>query len=114
MFDKAKTTGGPNPYVSLPTPAKDAVVDLIRDLAGELALLGVTKVALFGSVARGEDTPESDIDIAVATVEPANFMIRVHVRDLVQTSCGRRADVVRLPLAYPLSATATEDLVDVI
>jgi predicted nucleotidyltransferase len=31
---------------------------------------GVKRVALFGSVVRGEDTPESDIDILVEFEEP--------------------------------------------
>ena len=31
---------------------------------------GVKRVALFGSVVRGEDTPESDIDILIELKEP--------------------------------------------
>ena len=31
---------------------------------------GVKRIALFGSVVRGEDTPESDIDILVELKEP--------------------------------------------
>ena len=74
----------PVPRQPVPSPAKDAVVSMLRDLSGELALLGVTRIALFGSVARGEDGPESDIDIAVATVDPGDWMILVDVREIVE------------------------------
>lgn len=41
-------------------------IDIIREKALPLLLpLGVRKVAVFGSVSRGEDTLDSDIDILV-------------------------------------------------
>ncbi|MBN9307321.1 MAG: hypothetical protein BGO82_08690 [Devosia sp. 67-54] len=44
---------------------KDAVIDILRRHRPELERLGVRHAALFGSVARGEAGPESDIDIAI-------------------------------------------------
>ncbi len=108
-----KAISSPNRHAVLPTPARDAATALLRDLSGELALLGVTGVALFGSVARGEDTDESDLDIAVTTTEPENLMSFVRVRELVEAHCGRRVDVVPLPLRYPLTETAAPDLLRV-
>ena len=102
---------GPNRYASLPCPAKDAAIAMLRDLSGELALHGVTAIALFGSVARGDDTPDSDLDIAAATVERDAFMVRARARRLIETHCGRHADVVPLPLHHPLDKTAACDLV---
>lgn len=46
-------------------PVRDAAMDVIRQLRGELAVLGVTGVWLLGSVARGDDTLESDVDVAI-------------------------------------------------
>lgn len=46
-------------------------LDYLRDqILPVLQPYGVTRVALFGSVARGEETPESDIDILVTLEEP--------------------------------------------
>ena len=44
---------------------KDAVIDILRRHRPELERRGVRHAALFGSVARGEAGPESDIDIAI-------------------------------------------------
>ena len=46
-----KAVSSPNAHVDFPAPAKARTVELLRDLAPELALMGVTKIALFGSVA---------------------------------------------------------------
>ena len=95
-------------------PAKAGATALLRELAGELALLGVTSVYLFGSVARGDDTDESDLDIAVATVAPDDLMIDVHARELVEVHCGRPVDVAALPLPHPLRKYVGNDLVRVV
>lgn len=48
-----------------------ADLDKIRDAVLELlSPYGVKRIALFGSVARGEDTPDSDIDILVKLESP--------------------------------------------
>ena len=41
---------------------------------------GVKRVALFGSIARGDHTPESDIDILVAFKEPVGLFTLAHLR----------------------------------
>lgn len=49
---------------------RDQIIATLRSHEDELHRLGVVQLSLFGSVARGEDGPESDIDIA-ATFDPA-------------------------------------------
>jgi predicted nucleotidyltransferase len=44
---------------------RDAVISTLRAHEAELKKLGVLHAALFGSTARGEAGPDSDIDIAV-------------------------------------------------
>jgi len=44
---------------------KDAVIAVLRAHEAELKQIGVRHAALFGSVARGEAGPDSDIDIAI-------------------------------------------------
>lgn len=41
---------------------RDEVIRLLADHRQELARFGVKSLALFGSVARGESRPESDVD----------------------------------------------------
>jgi predicted nucleotidyltransferase len=44
---------------------KDAVIATLRAHRAELERMGVIHAALFGSLARGEAGPDSDIDIAI-------------------------------------------------
>ena len=44
---------------------KDTVIAVLRSHQPELQRLGVRHAALFGSLARGEAGPNSDIDIAI-------------------------------------------------
>lgn len=49
---------------------KDAVIAKLREHREELAALGVEHIALFGSVARGDNTEESDLDVLVKFSDP--------------------------------------------
>ena len=49
---------------------RDAVIAILRDNEAALRLKGVAHAALFGSLARGEAGPDSDIDIMVE-IDPA-------------------------------------------
>ena len=44
---------------------RDQVIGILRSHETELRAAGVEHLRLFGSVARGEQTPESDVDIAL-------------------------------------------------
>ena len=48
---------------------KDAVIATLRAHRADLERMGVIHAALFGSLARGEAGPDSDIDIAVDLIE---------------------------------------------
>ena len=79
----------------------------------DLAEIGVTGVLLFGSVARGDDTRKSDIDIALETVDENDWMIDANARRLLAPLMGRKVDVTAMPLYGPVASTAPEDLVRV-
>lgn len=44
---------------------KNQIVLQIRTLLPELLKLGIKKIGIFGSVKRGEETKESDVDILI-------------------------------------------------
>ena len=90
------------------------VTALLRELSAELALLGVTSLYLFGSVARGDDDEHSDLDIAVRTVNPVDWMIDANARELVAVHLDRHVDLTILPFSPILAAEANEDLVQVL
>ena len=66
----------------------------IRDRAAEIEALGVRELMLFGSVARGEDRPDSDIDVLVEFEGPASFDGYMDLKFLLEDTLGRSVDLV--------------------
>ncbi|MCK5132032.1 MAG: nucleotidyltransferase domain-containing protein [Candidatus Sabulitectum sp.] len=56
---------------------------------------GVLLIGVFGSVARDEATPTSDVDIVVKTETPDPFKI-VHLKEYLELQMNRHVDIVRL------------------
>jgi uncharacterized protein len=52
------------------------------------------KVALFGSAARGEDGPESDVDLLVEFEPGSSLFDLLHLQDDLEALLGCRVDVV--------------------
>jgi predicted nucleotidyltransferase len=79
-----------------------AAVAPLRDLADPIASLratvhenlgdGVETVLLFGSIARGEATPDSDIDLAV--IAPPGWAGHLELEDAVRSRLGSNCDVL--------------------
>jgi predicted nucleotidyltransferase len=61
----------------------------LREVEPELKAAGITRLALFGSVARGDSSPESDVDL-VAEFDPTK---QFSLLDLVHLE-NRLADIL--------------------
>lgn len=83
--------------------AADEVIACLRAHAAELRATGVRHLSLFGSVARGEAGPDSDIDLAVEVDRDKHITLidlaRLEVRlgDLL----GRKVDLLPEPIQKP-------------
>lgn len=55
---------------------------------------GVTRIGVFGSVARNEAQEDSDIDVVVEMRE-ANLFYRVHIQEILEADFKRPVDVIR-------------------
>jgi predicted nucleotidyltransferase len=49
---------------------------------------------VFGSVARGEARPDSDLDLLVTFDPPISFFKRMDVADELSHLCGRQVDLI--------------------
>jgi len=52
---------------------RDEIIDKLKEREADLRAQGVAHAALFGSVARGDDRPDSDIDIMVEIAPDARI-----------------------------------------
>lgn len=59
------------------------------------ARLGIKRMGLFGSVARGEHTEKSDVDVFVDMAEPDYFVV-CDIRDDLERLFRRKVDLVTL------------------
>ncbi len=59
-----------------------------------LRQFGVEYAAVFGSVARGEDGPESDVDILVRLGQPTGMVKYMRLIDGLELSLNRKVDLV--------------------
>jgi predicted nucleotidyltransferase len=85
-------TAGPK---SRPTLVE--VIRLLRSNRAELEKIGIRHAEIFGSVARGEDLPDSDVDILV-DLDPAivrDLFAYSRVQRTLQDLVGRRVDIAR-------------------
>ncbi|MBI2978074.1 MAG: nucleotidyltransferase domain-containing protein, partial [Rhodospirillales bacterium] len=72
-----------------PAPDRERIVRLLRDREEEIRAKGVTRLALVGSVARGDATPASDVDLLVDIAPGRKFSLidhsglRLYFQDLI-------------------------------
>lgn len=62
---------------------------------------GIRWLALFGSMARGEATEESDVDLAVRFSKPINLFELVDAQLAMEAALGRPVDLIPIDDAYP-------------
>lgn len=73
---------------------RDEVVHLLAAHREELAAMGVESLALFGSVARDEAGPESDVDVLLEHGRPIDLFDLSDIKRFLEGILGRRVDLV--------------------
>jgi hypothetical protein len=87
----------------------EAIINTIRDF---FATQPVQKAWLFGSYARGEETPESDVDILVEFAKDADIGMFEHARMILalEKLVGKDVDLVPEGTLLPYAErTANQD-----
>lgn len=93
-----------------PTPGYDSLMGTSRDtdfilkqLAAQssaLRALGVARIGLFGSHARGEAGPDSDVDLLV-DMNVKTYDAYCDVKELLEASLGRPVDLIMSGALHP-------------
>jgi predicted nucleotidyltransferase len=60
-----------------------------------------TMVGIFGSTARGEATPDSDIDILIRFAKPKSLLTLVAIERQLATALGKPVDLVTEQALHP-------------
>jgi predicted nucleotidyltransferase len=93
---------------------RDEIIQKLKERESELRAHGVMHAALFGSVARGDDRPDSDIDILV-DLDPAiigTMFDYAGVIDFIAGMFDHPVDVVdREALKFRVLPRATADAI---
>jgi predicted nucleotidyltransferase len=80
--------------------------DILRILQAQrvrLRDLGVQGLYLFGSYVRGENRPDSDVDLIVEFAEPVGLLRFVKILQELELALGRKVDLIdRRTLRGPL------------
>lgn len=75
-----------------------AIQDLLREKRDEILRLaarhGAKNVRVFGSAARGQDRPESDVDFLIDLDPDRSLLDRIALMQDLEDLLGRRVDVV--------------------
>jgi uncharacterized protein len=73
---------------------KDDVIKLLQEHRQAWMPFGVKSMAVFGSVARGESHPESDVDILVDFEGQATFNRYMDLKFYLEDLLGRKVDLI--------------------
>lgn len=81
---------------------RDRVISLLRASENELHHFGVTRLYLFGSTAREQARPDSDVDLFFDTDDPRFSLIElVEVQERVSAILGVASDVMTRASLHP-------------
>lgn len=95
-------------------PRAEKLNRLRPQILAAAAANGAEHVRLFGSVARGEESPESDIDFLVSLHPGRTLLDIARLEQQLETLLGRRVDVVTEESLYePIRTTAVREAVPV-
>ena len=84
-------------------PNADDVIAILRAHELELRAAGIRRASLFGSVARGDAGPESDVDLAMELDREARIdLVRlIDLEERIGDLLGRKVDLLPEPVEKP-------------
>lgn len=83
--------------------SREEIFATLQRLKGEIAArFSVSRIGIFGSVARGEQTEASDIDILVEFSRPIGFFTFLELEEFLSLNLGAPVDLVTCDALKPI------------
>ena len=95
---------------------RDEIITTIRSAAPALQAEGVTKLAIFGSRARGDARPDSDLDVPVEVEPDSRFSMLdlIGVEHIIQDATGLAVQAtMRRSLEPRMAQRIADDIIEV-
>jgi predicted nucleotidyltransferase len=95
---------------------RDEIIATIRKNAEAIKAEGVTKLAIFGSRVRGDNRPDSDLDILVEVAPDASFSLLnlIGVQHIIGGATGLQAQAaMRQSIPPRFAERIADDIVEV-
>jgi len=71
-----------------------AIIDKLQELKPILKeRYGIEEFAVFGSVAKGTDTVDSDVDIAILKMDKKDILKRLEAKEFLERQLNKRIDL---------------------
>jgi len=95
---------------------REQIIATIRKNADAIRAEGVTKLAIFGSRVRGDNRPDSDIDVLIEIEPDASFSLLnlIDVEHIIQDATGLQAQAtMQRSLRLQFAQRIADDIVEV-
>jgi uncharacterized protein len=95
---------------------RDDIIAAIRKNADAIKAEGVTKLAIFGSRVRGDNRPDSDIDVLIEIEPDMSFSLLnlIDVQHIIEDATGLQAQAtMRRSLPPRFAQRIADDIVEV-
>jgi uncharacterized protein len=95
---------------------REEIIATIRNNAAAIKAEGVTKLAIFGSRVRGDNRPDSDIDVLVEVEPDASFSVLnlIGVQHIIEDATGLQAQAtMRRSITPRFAERIADDIIEV-